>query len=120
MDEREALIDLARVRELAASEDGVSEVMQEFKASSEEDIAMLRACLARKDARGAGRVAHRITGGARAMGAARLAQIAAEVEKSAGREDLAQLATHAASLAQELETLLAAMEQARVFDAVES
>jgi CheY-like chemotaxis protein len=116
--ETEALIDLARVREFVVGEEGVAEVVQEFRASTEDDVVTLRACLARNDASEAGRAAHRIKGGAAAMGASRIAEAAAEVERAAGRKDLIQVAAHAEALMKELEKLWKAVEGVEDFDAV--
>jgi HPt (histidine-containing phosphotransfer) domain-containing protein len=104
----EKLVDFARIEEFVGSAEGVAEVLVEFRAAALADIAALKACLVDNDVGEACRLAHRIKGAARTIGAQRLAAAAEEVERAARLRDLPNARLGAECLLQDLKRLLAA------------
>ena len=111
-----SLFDHGRLGEICSSAAALQALMAEFAAACRADAAALQAARDHGDRGAIGRVAHRLCGAARTMGAARLAGASERLERAAGRPDAAGLHAALEAVTPELDRVLA--ETGRLREAV--
>jgi HPt (histidine-containing phosphotransfer) domain-containing protein len=81
------------------------EILADFRATNDGDVAALREALARRDLAQVASAAHRVKGACRTVGAGALAAVCERMESAGRRNDWAGAAAEEEALARELERL---------------